>query len=136
MSGEKRKAQVLSFIARFMDANGYAPSYREIGRAVGLRSLSSVARYMHELAQEGRIAVPGAAAGRGVSARRTVRLPKREMTHRIRLELADGGVLYLDCSVEDQGGFLSLCFTGIMDAEGLKHPVGRIVGGRIDREDA
>ncbi len=45
--------QILNFIRQFIDNNGYPPSVREIGDAVGLKSTSSVASYLKELEKEG-----------------------------------------------------------------------------------
>lgn len=43
-----KQRTILEMIARFIDANGYAPTMQEIGDAVGLKSLSSVT---HQLVQ-------------------------------------------------------------------------------------
>ncbi len=48
-----RMKQILNFIRQFINDNGYPPSVREIGDAVGLKSTSSVASYLKELEKEG-----------------------------------------------------------------------------------
>ncbi len=50
-----RMQQILNFIKQYIKDNGYAPSVREIGDAVGLKSTSSVANYLKELEDEGYI---------------------------------------------------------------------------------
>lgn len=47
--------QILDFIKKFSNSNGYAPSVREIGQAVGFKSSSTVHGYLERLAQEGRL---------------------------------------------------------------------------------
>ena len=53
-SGDK-KASILCVIREYSKQHGYAPSYREIGVGVGLKSTSSVHRYIQELLYEGRL---------------------------------------------------------------------------------
>ena len=47
--------KIYDFIVDFGLANGYLPTYREIGEGVGLKSTSSIAYYMVKLAGDGRI---------------------------------------------------------------------------------
>ena len=44
-----KQRTILEMIARFIDANGYAPTMQEIGDAVGLKSLSSVTHQLGQL---------------------------------------------------------------------------------------
>lgn len=134
MSGSKRKQQILDYVAAFLDEKGYAPSYREIGQAVGLRSLSSVARYVSELAAEGHLAACG--PERALRTARSIGLGRGKNIRRVRLEMADGGVLYFDCGITRRNGEVRLCFSGVLDAEGLVGRVSRIVGGGTDTENA
>ena len=54
---------------------------------------------------------------------------------RVRVEVADGGVLFLDCSLEPTGTEgMAFAFTGVMDASQLKGPVGSVVGCTIEEE--
>lgn len=45
----KRERQVLCFIRRYFDRFGWAPSYRDIGKGIGLQSVGDVHRYLHRL---------------------------------------------------------------------------------------
>lgn len=53
--GETRKQAIYAFVRAYILENGYSPTVREIGESVGLRSTSSVQRYVEELVQEGRL---------------------------------------------------------------------------------
>jgi repressor LexA len=44
-----KQRMILEMIARFIEANGYAPTMQEIGDAVGLKSLSSVTHQLGQL---------------------------------------------------------------------------------------
>ena len=44
---------ILDFVNRFVQENGYAPSVREIGQAVGLRSTASVSYHLQQLQVKG-----------------------------------------------------------------------------------
>ena len=50
---------ILEFVNRFVQENGYAPSVREIGAAVGLRSTASVSYQLQQLQQKGLLMAPG-----------------------------------------------------------------------------
>ena len=55
------KAQlILEYVNQFSQANGYAPSVREIGQAVGLRSTASVSYHLRQLQETGALADSGA----------------------------------------------------------------------------
>ena len=54
------KAQrILDFVNQFIQENGFAPSVREIGAAVGLRSTASVSYHLQQLQQKGLLRSPG-----------------------------------------------------------------------------
>ncbi len=54
------KAQrILEYVNTFVQENGYAPSVREIGAAVGLRSTASVSYHIQALQGKGLLASPG-----------------------------------------------------------------------------
>jgi repressor LexA len=56
----RRQEQILQFIPEFGECNGYAPSMREIGQAVGLASTSAVAHQLSTLQSKGYLRrVPG-----------------------------------------------------------------------------
>ena len=44
---------ILDYVNQFVQENGYAPSVREIGAAVGLRSTASVSYHVQQLQQKG-----------------------------------------------------------------------------------
>ena len=53
------KAQrILDFVNQFLQENGFAPSVREIGQAVGLRSTSSVSYHLQQLQEKGLLHAP------------------------------------------------------------------------------
>jgi len=55
------KAQrILEFVNEFVQENGFAPSVREIGAAVGLRSTASVSYHLQQLQEKGYLQSPGA----------------------------------------------------------------------------
>lgn len=49
------KDDIYHFIMDFHEVKGYAPSYREIAGAVGLKSISSVRDHLNKLQAEGLI---------------------------------------------------------------------------------
>ena len=52
--------KILEYVNRFVQENGYAPSVREIGAAVGLRSTASVSYHINALQEKGMLLSPGA----------------------------------------------------------------------------
>ena len=55
MELNKREKAILKFIEKQVDANGYPPSVREIGKAVGLNSTATVHGYLAKLVEKGYI---------------------------------------------------------------------------------
>ena len=51
---------ILDYVNQFIQENGYSPSVREIGAAVGLRSTASVSYHLQALQDKGLIQAPGA----------------------------------------------------------------------------
>ena len=51
---------ILDYVNQFVQENGYAPSVREIGAAVGLRSTASVSYHLQALQEKGLLLSPGA----------------------------------------------------------------------------
>ena len=49
----KREKAILKFIEKQVNANGYPPSVREIGKAVGLKSTATVHGYLESLEKKG-----------------------------------------------------------------------------------
>ena len=55
------KAQlIVDYVNQFVQENGYSPSVREIGAAVGLRSAASVSYHLQALQAKGLLQTPGA----------------------------------------------------------------------------
>ena len=55
------KAQlIVDYVNQFVQENGYSPSVREIGAAVGLRSTASVSYHLQALQAKGLLQAPGA----------------------------------------------------------------------------
>lgn len=50
---------ILDFVNQFVQENGFAPSVREIGEAVGLRSTASVSYHLQQLQAKGLLQAPG-----------------------------------------------------------------------------
>ncbi len=60
MPRTSNKAQlILAFVNEFVQENGFAPSVREIGAAVGLRSTASVSYHLQQLQEKGMLLSPG-----------------------------------------------------------------------------
>ncbi len=51
---------IVDFVNQFVQENGFAPSVREIGAAVGLRSTASVSYHLQQLQAKGLLLSPGA----------------------------------------------------------------------------
>ena len=61
MPRSSNKAElIMDYVNQFLEENGYAPSVREIGAAVGLRSTASVSYHLQALQEKGLIQAPGA----------------------------------------------------------------------------
>ena len=61
MSRTSNKAElIVNYVNQFVQENGYSPSVREIGEAVGLRSTASVSYHLQALQEKGLLLSPGA----------------------------------------------------------------------------
>ena len=54
-----KSEKILEFIRQFSQEQGYSPSIREIGEAVGLRSTASVSYHLQQLQEKGLLQAPG-----------------------------------------------------------------------------
>lgn len=54
-----KSERILAFVNAFIQENGFAPSVREIGAAVGLRSTASVSYHLSQLQEKGLLVSPG-----------------------------------------------------------------------------
>ena len=60
MPRTSNKAQlIMDYVNEFIQENGYSPSVREIGAAVGLRSTASVSYHLQALQDKGLLQAPG-----------------------------------------------------------------------------
>ena len=60
MPRTSNKAQlIMDYVNQFIQENGYSPSVREIGAAVGLRSTASVSYHLQALQEKGLLQSPG-----------------------------------------------------------------------------
>ena len=58
-----KAGMILDYVNQIIQENGYAPSVREIGAAVGLRSTASVSYHLQQLQQKGLLQAPN---GKGI----------------------------------------------------------------------
>ena len=56
-SSGQRCEEIYAYITEYVVENGYSPTFREVGKAVGLRASSTVSHYIHRLIDEGRITI-------------------------------------------------------------------------------
>lgn len=54
-----KSQKIIDFVRQFTQENGFAPSIREIGAAVGLRSTASVSYHLQQLQEKGLLLAPG-----------------------------------------------------------------------------
>ena len=90
---------ILNYVNQFIHENGYAPSVREIGAAVGLRSTASVSYHLQALQEKGLLQSPGS-KGRKRAIVTTVRPGQIPV-----VGVVTAGLPIL--AVENQEGFLS-----------------------------
>ena len=59
--GNDIRQKIYDFLVEFFKNNGFAPSVREIGEAVGLNSTSTVTHHLEKLEKDGKIEMKGKA---------------------------------------------------------------------------
>ena len=130
VDGLSTREKVLDFLSSFVRQHGYSPSIREIGQAVGLKSSSTVYNHLRRLKQEGLIV----ACQQKPRTLTTLQVRPSEGTdqetlqRRVRIDLADGGTIYLDCTVEKpKSAPVDISFGGVLDAKQIKGKVALIV---------
>jgi len=133
MPNKTMKRRILEFIAAYTNANNVAPSYREIGAAVGLKSPSSVSQHIKQLKAEGMLEFANQ-KGRAITLAQKIEFHKAEnQPQRVCLEVADGGVVFFDCNLEKkQSDVVSVSFSGILDASQIRGRVSQVVNCRIE----
>lgn len=136
MMSNATRNKVLGYLTSFYDSNGYSPSYREIADAIGVKSTSTVHKYVHILESEGFLDTYRQRS-RSLSLNRSVSLPAAsgKSIQRILLKAADGGMLMFDCSAENNNGKVALNFGGIIDATRMKGSVSQIISCCVDSGD-
>ncbi len=140
-SSEERQQQICAFIAEYWDINGYSPSYREIGKGVGLRSPSTVHHHIKMLEESGRIKflpVPGGKTRKVIASRSIIMTEhERSTPQRVQLNIAGGGSLCFDCLIRTKpDASLEVLFTGIAEVTGMKREYGHIISCQLSRETA
>ena len=68
--GRKKRQEMLDFIIAYISEHGYAPTVREIGSGVNLKSTSSVHSHLLRMASEGMIETDA-----GFNVPRAIRVP-------------------------------------------------------------
>jgi repressor LexA len=86
-----KQARVRDFIAGFIAAEGYSPSFEEIGEALGLRSLATVSKHIEILRRKGAIKQrPGRSRSIEVVARDGIKVACPHCQNVFKLDLARG----------------------------------------------
>ncbi len=72
-----KREKILAFVEQFVQENGFAPSVREIGTAVGLSSTASVSYHIQQLKAQGLLSDPGSKGRKRaiITARRPGQIP-------------------------------------------------------------
>ena len=129
----ERRKRILAFITACLDEKGFPPSYRQIAGAVGLSAVSCVFHDVQQLIAQGKLETVMMGGRRCVVPSRRLTLPPASDARRIAIRTADGGEICLDVEVAPgPAGALTVCFSGVLDATGLKTKVSPIVGLQIE----
>lgn len=88
-----RRTRILRFITAYTEKNGFCPSVREIGAAVGLKSTSTVYGHLQRMQRDGLLTVapykPRTIVPTGAA-------ESKHITRRLKLESDDGSVGYVE----------------------------------------
>lgn len=131
-----KKWRILSYIIAYRQERGIAPTMREIGNAVGFASTSTVHKYLKAMVSEGLLTAANAKPRSIVPAcSPQSNANQSPETHRIRIDMSDGGCLYFDyrgtCPAESI--LPSIC--GVFDGTQLKRPVSEVIGVQVVSPD-
>mgnify|MGYP000985846273 FL=1 len=132
------REKVLAFLIEFVRQHGYSPSIREIGQAVGLKSPSTVYNHLRRLEEEGRIAVCQKRPHTLETARVQIKqdTDRENLQRRVRIDLADGGTVYLDYEIEKpKAAPVEVTFGGILDAKQIRGKVSRVIAFCVEQND-
>lgn len=113
----ERERAVLACIRKKIRETGYAPSVRELGESLGLRSTSTVQMYLDRLEEMGYLRRTGGKS-------RSLTLPDAE-SHPIRTFV--GETPHADVDETELGESLPFCYTGILTPGA--HPVAFLFDG-------
>nr|DAH03546.1 MAG TPA: LexA repressor [Caudoviricetes sp.] len=69
--GEKVRGNILIFITEYIKEHGYAPTFREIGMGVNLKSTASVSNHIEKMIKAGVLETDA-----GVGSPRALRIPE------------------------------------------------------------
>lgn len=137
-ASQRTRERVLGFLNDFTKRHGYSPSIREIGRAVGLKSSSTVYNHLRRLEEEGRIvSCPQKPRTRDTVKGQVSRENYREnLQRRVRIDLADGGCIFLDYEIEKPKSVpVDIAFCGVLDAKQLKGKVSRVIAFSVEPDE-
>lgn len=133
-ASEQRCNEIFAFITEYVTQNGHSPSFREVGDAVGIRSSSTISRYIHKLVDDGRITIDESKP-RTLSMAPDDGAALETVSQRLCLELADGGKVYMDCKLKKpKAAPVTVSFDGVLDAKAIRGRVGRIVSCNANYE--
>lgn len=134
VSGNGTRERIFKFVSEFYTKNGWAPSYREICSAVGLKSISTVSHHITALKAKGLLSA-SYHGPRSIVVQNGVPVDVDDV-QRVRLMFADGGSLSFDCSFQkgDQGE-LRFVASGVVDISRAKKKSSTIVQCCIDNEE-
>lgn len=126
---------ILVHVTEYTAQHGYSPTYREIASAVGIKSTSTISRYIQILISNGLLS-KDAAHPRTLTTKTKAEGESHElMQKRICLITADGGKVLLDyCLEKPKDTPVKITFSGILDAQHLKNKVSRVVGCKASVE--
>lgn len=126
---------ILAYVTEYKHLHGYSPTYREIANAIGVKSTSTVSRYIQMLIHRG-LLTKDATHPRTLTTRAKAVEGNHELTQkRICLITADGGKVLLDyCLEKPKDAPVRISFSGILDAQHLKNRVSRVVGCQVSVE--
>ena len=66
----KKQVELLNFIEVFIEESGYSPTYREIARGMGYKSVATVSKHIDNLILMGKLSKSGNGEARSISIRK------------------------------------------------------------------
>ena len=68
----KKQVELLNFIEVFIEESGYSPTYREIARGMGYKSVATVAKHIDNLVLMGKITKSDGGEARSISFKKQI----------------------------------------------------------------